>query len=344
MTHGLSNPMQALELINSHSPAVGYIGQIAPTISLEGDHFDEASASSVIHHALQVHQFELAIRTSARLLCVAMYHCHEAYIAASTGTNCNGWQDFCARNFARLRMSDGNIRAAVRTGSALVNHEKQYPEGIEFFDQMSRAALFAIGGNEQTLIAVQEVLQADPAGKITAEDVRRIAAELSSETIARLEAEKKLSAVEQTNVELCERLEERKTQAMRWKGIAEQAQIDAKTPVEAIKYALPKGVASEVELKETLTKENSELKDENERILSRLKQEGEKLQSLQRTLSLTEQSKVALDDLQADVSMMLAKYPKALAERMASVAPAIKEQFKAIAADLRSLAVALDVE
>lgn len=343
MNHVSLQSMNALEVLNSNGPMVGYVGRSSPTISLEDENFDIPNASAVIHHALEVHQYELAIRTSARMLCVAMYKCHQAYIAASKEKKSEGWQRFCERNFASLRLSNGNIRTAVRTGEALLNYENKHPDGIEYFDTMSRAALFALGGNEQTLIAVQDVLKSNTAGKVTAEDVRKISEELNIQTIEKLKAQQQLAAVQQTNVELCESLAERKEQSERWKESSKRFEAEAKTPVQAIEYQLPKGVASEIALKNQLTGQISDLKLESDRLATRVTKDGEKLQSLQRSISVTEQSIHVLEDLQADVSMMLAKFPKALAERMASGTPETKELLKAIAADLRTLASTIDV-
>lgn len=343
MNNRSEDPSPALEVLNLNEAFVGHLQVIDPTISLAGDDFDEASASSVIHHALLVHQYELAIRTNARLLCIAMYKCYQAYRAASINKTSAGWPKFCERNFSSLRMSKGNISAAIRSGEALMGYEASHPDTIAMFDTMSRAALLSIGGNAETLEAIHQVFQADPGARVTIEEVRKIKEQLNVETIERLKAEQQLNAVQQINVGLCESLAERKEQVERWQGIAEKAQIEAKTPVQAIEFQLPKGVASEIELKEILTKEISGLQQESKHLSARMNEEAEKLQTLKRTLSVTEQTKLALEDLQAGVSLMLAKFPKALADRMASSTPEVKEQLKSIAADLRTLALALDV-
>lgn len=335
--------MPALEVISSNEALGRHVQVIVPTISLVGEDFDEAAASAVIHHALQVHHYERAIRTSASKLCVAMANCYHAYIAASKFKTSTGWPEFGERNFASLRMSQGNIRSAIRTGEALMGYEASHPETIEYFDTMSRAALLAVGGNPETLEAIHQVFQTNPDARVTVEEVRKIKEQLNVETIERLKAEQQLNAVQQINVGLCESLTERKEQVERWQGIAEKAQIEAKTPVQAIEFQLPKGVASEIELKEILTKEISGLQQESKQLSARMNEDAEKLQTLKRMLSVTEQTKLALENLQAGVSLMLAKFPKALADRMASSTPEVKEQLKSIAADLRTLALALDV-
>ena len=235
------------------------------------------------------------------------------------------------------------MRAAVRTGEALVRHEVKHPEGIELFNRLSRAALFALGGNEQTLITVQQVLEATPTEIVTASDVRRINEELSKQKILKLEAERRVTELERTNQNLLESAAERRGQAQRWKEELEAAELKAKTPVEALVFELPPGIKSETELKEQLTKNNEELKSENDRLLAGVESTKDKLLAIQTSFNNAEQTRNALDELESDLYLLHAKFPASMVQKMASGTPEIVEKLKSIAQALRALAVVMDV-
>ncbi len=332
----------ALKLVDSSELAV--LDNDQQVVSLVGEDFDERTATQVIRYAIEVHQFDLSIRTSARNLCVSLYRCRSSYIEGSKNKSSSGWGSFCEKNFSSIGMSDGNIRAAVRTGEALVRHEEKHPEGIELFSRLSRAALFALGGNEDTLVTVQEVLAANPEANVTAADVRRLNEQLQEKTIALLETEKRMSAIEDTNVSLTQKLDERRTQVSDWRERAELAEQRAKTPVEAVVYKLPEGVKNEDELRHNLQRENASLKTEADRLRSAVDRESIKLTEVQRTLGTAEQIKHVLVDLESEIQLLRAKFTRAMVERMTSGTPAVKERLKSIAAEFRAMASAIDVD
>lgn len=335
-----------LEVIRSAEPAVSFVTdeQVHTVINLAGEFFDDNTTSQVVTHAIEVHQAEASIRANARKLCVALFRCKTAYMSGRENERKTGWVEFCARNFAVLGLSDSGLRAAVRTGKALALHEDKYPAGIEVFDHLSRAALFVLGGNEATLVSVQQALEKSPEMSMTADEIRKLIETLNQEKVLRLETEQRLGVVQQANLDLAESAAQRREQATRWRERAETAETAAKTPVEAVVFKLPPGVKSEEDLREKLQQENAKLKTNNEQLKSSVETNTEKLKEVRSNLQSSEQTKNVLEDLDSDLHLMIAKFPRALTERMGSGTPAVKQQLKDIAKNLRALASAIDVD
>lgn len=339
--------MNELKLIDSTSVSPSELVRIdlpALQISFLEENFDERSALLVIQHARVVHQSENAIRSNARQLCISLFLCHEAYVIGSPAKSALGWGPFCVANFSSIGLSDGNIRAAVRTGESLIRHEKNYPEGIEQFDRLSRAALLALGGNEETLVAVQQVLADNPDKGLTAKSIRQIQDELKEEKLLRLQTEIRLKTIEETNAELALSITERREQAARWREKAEKAEKEARTPVEALVYQLPPGVRSEDELRTTLQTENTALLKNKERLLSDVNTSTEELIKIQKGLVTFKHVSNMLEMLEADVHLIRSKFPAVLVEKLMVNSPESKDRLRVIAFELRAIAAAIDVQ
>lgn len=297
---------------------------------------------SIITSAVEVHQQAENLKKNALNLCVALYNCKTSYSRVSGSSA--GWPAFCKRNFESIGLSDGNIRACIRTGEALVGFTNADPDALAAYSRLSRAALMALG--ETTPEIAEEVkltLQMDPANAPTAKEIRTLNDTIESQRSALAQSEEAIRRANEYSADLNSRLSSTEDEVIALRTENAGLEKKVKTPVEALVPTLPKGVKTEADLLDSINKQIVEGKQQLDHTAKQSEVATKELTAIQRKLALATQQQATLDDLQNDLTAMLAKYPLALAEKMNAAAPDIKSRLKKIAADMRLFADQIDV-
>lgn len=314
--------------------------------------------STVIGHAIEVYHHAASMKASALAICLALYHCREAYGdgVARRNSSVNGWNAFCEANFGQLGLSDGNLRAAVRAGEVMCTMKANDPEGAAIFSRLSRAALFALGDSPELASEVKLLLEnGDAASKngeqssLTAKEIRDLKESLRQQTESATSAEAELTkandkirAINVLGADVDQRLSEREDEVVMLKKKNFDLEKKAKTPVESLVPSLPKGVKNEAEM---LAQLNADIKEKQDK-LKQISQESDavnnRLTTTQRKLAQHDQTADAFKQFDADISALLVKFPDVLIQKMTDTSNAVKDSLGRIAAKLRTLAAHIE--
>jgi hypothetical protein len=303
--------------------------------------------SSVIKQAVQVHHHAGEMKRNAMGICLAFYRCREAFGrgAARSNSGPNGWGAFCAANFAELNLSEGNIRAAVRSGEILDKMLQVEPDGTAVFQRLSRAALFALGGSPELAGEVKQILLDNPDNVLTAAEIKDLKQTLRSqnESMATMQDELRQTTAQLTNLQVVSAdvngmLAERESQVVGLIARNDQLVKEAKTPVESLVPTLPPGVKSEAELLRQLNGDIEQKQNELQKVVIKVNAEEQKLARVQISLAVHTQEAGDLTKLEADLSAVINKYPEALFNRLDETTPVLRAAFSEFASRLRKLA------
>lgn len=315
------------------------------------DNLPAEQKTTVIGYAVEVHHHAMGIKTSAMGICLALFRCREAYGEGESraSSSKNGWNAFCEANFAHLGLSDGNIRAAVRSGEILAKMQTAEPDGVAIFSRLSRAALFALGDTPEMMSEVKEILENNPKEAPTAKEIKDLKDSLRKQTESTLNSEaelakaiEKIRQVNQNNADVNNMLVERENEVVTLKKQNFDLDKKAKTPVESLIPSLPKGVKNEAEM---LDKLNADIKDkQNQQRLAAQEFDAttNKLSNVKRSLAQHEQTADALKQFETDISALLTKFPDVLLQTMTATSTAVKETIGRIAVKLHTLASHLE--
>ncbi|UUZ66282.1 hypothetical protein LP417_35290 (plasmid) [Polaromonas sp. P1-6] len=228
--------------------------------------------------------------------------------------------------------------------------QKAEPDGAAIFSRLSRAALFALGDSPELVAEVKQILHENPDAAPTAAEIRslRETLRIQTETSARTEAElsqaiAKLAAADEVAANVNTMLTERESQVISLRAANEELTKAAKTPVESLVPALPNGVKTEAELLERINTSIVDKKGALQKVEEQFQSSQDKLTTIQRTLAQHEQTADALQQLDADISAMLSKFPEVLLQKMQATSPAVKTALNKISVKLHTFANHIDV-
>jgi hypothetical protein len=317
-----------------------------------------AQQTKVIGHALEVFHHASSMKASALAICLALYHCREAYGegAVRGKSSKNGWNAFCEANFGQLGLSDGNFRAAVRAGEVMCTMQATNPEGAAIFSRLSRAALFALGDSPELASEVKLILENGDAtskdgeqSNLTAKEIKDLKESLRQQTESATSAEAELTkandkirAINELGAEVNKLLTEREDEVIQLRKQNFDLEKMAKTPVESLVPSLPKGVKNEAEMLASLNADIKEKQDKQKKIALEIDAANNRLTSTQRKLAAHDQTADAFKQFDSDISALLIKFPDVLMKMMTDTSKAAKESLTRIAEKLRTLATHIE--
>lgn len=298
--------------------------------------FAQDEVGALAAHAAVVYHQIYELKKNAREVCIALKQCKDAYVAAAREKDPSrkyvGWNAFCKNNFSSLGLSERNIRAAVKTGEVLLNLKEQNPTTYDAIADLSRDALFVIGGTPEVANEVGGLLSRDPEAKLTAAQLREMAMLLQSS--------------EEANRELALQLEHAKNAKTRAEACA--ATLNGRVQefegeIERLTY--------EIEQKENVSAQSLEEQElQAVRMQTRIKnqelaktqrtlsQKSQELSKIQGHLYQQRQSQDVIADLAEHMSSMLSKFTPALVHKIRGITPSAQVKFNEVADQLRALA------
>lgn len=304
------------------------------------DGINPSEASGVIASATEFMVAAKNYGKSAVHMCVAMFRCHRAYQTLGD----DGWEQFAAENFGPLGMSPEKIARAIRAGEIAEASWGGHVGTPNIFGQLSKAALLSLAdASEQTVEAHKVIIENNPTSNV--QDIKSrtvfLAARESevAELTAKVEAlNRRRIALEETNGDINQRLLEAEKEAEALRNEL-HGQPSPQSPRTQDGAASLEDVNSELaklnEQRDELMAEMTKLKTKRDAQANSFQEKINEIERRHKNLAAAENT---LDQLQADVKALLAKYTMPLMKLVTDTNDSSRALIGSIAADLHELA------
>lgn len=279
-----------------------------PSFILHSREIIEHTAAIILHlKGMQRHAIELSIE---------MHRLREIFSNFSEGT----WTKYCQQNFCDLGLSESSIRAAVRTGKAIVRVTQggQNKEALNALSSLSRAALFAFGDappeiHDELLNVVENTVDDRKGEGMTAKEVNQKIQELSADL---LEKDELIKSKDAALHRISNALTAREAEAAQSREEINQLQRKLSNQAQVVVHQLPPGIKDADEAKRKIEYEISVKKDELSRIEFECKKMREDQEKQEKKIQNQKYAQSALDAIENDINEIQKKYTDVLIEKI----------------------------